>query len=177
MSNALDPHVTSATVTFNPQREAVLVYNSQRETAISFDTEHNTGIVWAKSAVEEYQRMSFHVAALASAYGPDSPWAIDAAQSFAKIASSLTGWGNIIITRDGELSLFCRTRGENPFVFGLIFHSIRRFCHIDGCPMFAYDDGSTYHYKRTDEVKVQLHKHRWIYALDAPKPGTWSFHS
>lgn len=145
---------------------------------IEVDTEYETAVVWAKSAAEEYRRMAFHVQALRGAYGSEHRWYVEAAHSFARISESIVGWGNVIVTRDGDLSLFCRTRGNNPFVFGLIFHSIHNRCQVDGCPMYLNGKtGRTYHYGLSAEVKVQLHRHQWLYPADAPIPGTWSFHS
>lgn len=134
----------------------------------------DVAVVWTEDGRAEYQRMAYHVASLASVYGPTSKWATEAATSFAKISASMSGWGDVRVSRDGYLSLFCRT---NSIVFGLIFHPVRRSCTVDGCPMYANNEGKTYHYRLSSEIQVQLHKHQWLYGLDQPIPGTWSFHS
>lgn len=174
----LDTHVTSATVTFNPQLEEVTVTRKKTQTAMVVDTEYESGFTWSNTGLETYRAMAHHVATLASRYGQDSKWATEAALSFARVTTSLHQWGNLTITKDGPLSLFARTPGTNPFVFGIIFHGIHNSCTVEGCPMYVNGEtGSTYHYRRYDEIKVQLHKHQWTYPVGAPVPGTWSFHS
>lgn len=79
------------------------------------------------------------------------------------------------ISRDGDLSLFTRT--SSRFVHGLIFHAVPRRCTKDGCKAYAHDDGHVFHYGTYDNTGVLDHEHEWSIPLDAPRPGTWSFHS
>lgn len=167
---------TVSTVTFDPDRQSVLVFHKQRELGIVIDAEYEAGVIWAKSAQETYQAMAFHVANLRAYYGDHNDWVTKAAESFAHTSASIVGWGNVTVTKDGPLSLFCQVRGGS-FVFGIIFHAVHRSCTVEGCPMYANDNGAVWSYRPHDEIKVQLHKHRWLYPIGAPAPGTWSFHS
>jgi hypothetical protein len=72
------------------------------------------------------------------------------------------------------LSLIC-TAG-NRLVFGLIFHGRRRICTNTACEAYINDDGRVWscNYERFPPLD---HEHTPSYPLDAPTPGTWSFHS
>lgn len=135
----------------------------------------DTAVVWTQQARETYQAMIWHVDQLGRAYGEEHKWTREAATSLAHVSSSIVGWGNVRVTRDDTLSLFCQARGG--FVFGIIFHGIARRCLVAGCTKYANDQGGLYHYGNRDQEQVQLHRHRWLYPLDAPTPGSWSFHS
>lgn len=146
-----------------------LLQSNPGEKVLTSDTTH----VWTQQAREEFVRMSEHVAALQAAYGHSSTWASAAALSLARASSSLHGWGDLRITRDGPLSLFCQSQS---LVFGLIFHGISRRCTRDGCHAQINDDGHIWTYSTGQPVCADgLHTPN--YALDAPVPGTWSFHS
>lgn len=124
---------------------------------------------------ETLRRMAMHAQRIAAWFGPTSKEGVEALTSFARITESLLGWTPEHVYRDGPLSLYCNAGG---MAFGLFFHANHNKCTVDGCPMYRHHDtGNLYHYGLTADVKVQLHKHEWAFAPNAPQPGSWSFHS
>lgn len=139
----------------------------------------STATTWTEQARDEFARMGHHVQALATAYGPTSKQATDASASLARVLSSLVGWGDVSVHRDGHLSLICNQKGG--MVFGLIWHGVRRGCTRDvalgkRCHAVINDDGKAWTYMPGYPV-CEDGKHVLTYPLDAPAPGTWSFHS
>lgn len=131
----------------------------------------DTSQVWTEDARRTWQEMVFHTQKLANYFGPRSKEYVDAVASLAHISASLIGWGTLRVSKDGDLSLFCNTGG---FVFGLIWHGIQRRCTVEGCHAYANDDGHVWTYNRDHH---RCDNHKWAFPLDAPRPGTWSFHS
>lgn len=124
-------------------------------------------------AVETIRDMHHHVEKLGQAFGKDSPEYREALESLAKqLAHLLTHpmRQTTTVGRDGDLSLIC---SADSFVFGLIFHRTRRICTDPECHAWINDDGGAWRYN--DPPKD--HNHTPSYPLDAPHPGTWSFHS
>jgi hypothetical protein len=81
--------------------------------------------------------------------------------------------GKTHVACDGALSLYVST--GSGLVFGLIFHGAHRHCTAKDCHTMIRDDGTCYP-SHTD-APVLDHEHTPSYPLDAPQPGTWSFHS
>jgi hypothetical protein len=135
----------------------------------------DSAVIWTDQAREEYRRMAYQVANLSSYYGRSSNYHLEAAESFARVSESIVGWGNIRVGRDGDLSLICRQ--ASGFTFGIVYHRVSRSCTVADCPKYMHDDGHVWSYERTDSKPVQLHRHQWLYPIDAPTPGSWSFHS
>jgi hypothetical protein len=134
---------------------------------------------WAEQAREEWQKMTDHVISLASHYGPHHAYTVDAALSLVRAASRIVSWGDVRVFRDGDLSLLCNqvtADGQLGLVFGLIFHPQRRRCTRQGCQAVINDDGSAWTYL-PDHKTCPDGRHEPSYPLDAPAPGTWSFHS
>jgi microsomal dipeptidase-like Zn-dependent dipeptidase len=132
------------------------------------DTVH----VWTEQARARWTEMIVHLEKLQRCYGARSKQYIEAANSFGRISSSLVGFGNLRVMTDmADLSLFC---SAGSFVFGLIWHQERRSCTNDGCKAVINDDGKAWVYMPDWHM---CDEHVLSYPLDAPHPGTWSFHS
>ncbi len=71
-----------------------------------------------------------------------------------------------------DLSLFVST--NSGFVYGLIFHAVKRRCTDPDCGAYANDDGTVWSYNSSN--RIFDHEHGWSYPIDAPAPGIWSFH-
>ena len=137
----------------------------------------SSALVLTEAARKTWAQMAHHVAALRSAYGKDHKYTTEAADSFVHVASSLVGWGNVNVGRDGDLSLICnevRPDGSFGIVFGLIFHGTRRACLNTGCKAVVNDDGKAWTYS---PGAFMCDQHDLTYPLGAPTPGTWTFHS
>jgi hypothetical protein len=78
------------------------------------------------------------------------------------------------ISRDEDLSLVVQT--ASGLVYGIFFHRTPRRCAHDGCQVLIDDDG-TARTAWTDAPACPDGQHAPTYPLDAPPPGTWSFHS
>ncbi len=78
------------------------------------------------------------------------------------------------VSRDGDLSLLVRT--ASGLVYGIFFHHTPRRCTADGCSMLIDDDG-TARPAWADAPACPDGQHAPAYPLDAPHPGTWTFHS
>lgn len=78
------------------------------------------------------------------------------------------------ITRDGDLSLLVCT--GSGFTYGIIFHPDRRRCTRPSCAAVINNDGHAWTYL-PDDPSCSDGQHAPSYPLDAPQPGTWSFHS
>ena len=130
-----------------------------------------------RDAVEVIGAARHHVQALAAYYGPNSAQHLAAATSWLSCLSqalTLSFGPRVRVVRDGTLSLLMHT--SSGFTFAAIFHGDARRCTAgDGCTALIADDG-TAHAPFTTAV-VADHQHRPSFALDAPRPGTWSLHS
>lgn len=141
----------------------------------------NSAVILSKEARETIQAMAWHIGALSTAYGAGHKWTSEAATSYANIMSSMVGWGDVTVHRDGPLALVCHERlpsGGVGIVFGLIFHGIRRGCKTEGCGAILGDDGDIWTYSsQYSPILCEPQDHDWLYPAGAPMPGTWSFHS
>jgi hypothetical protein len=124
-------------------------------------------------ARDEINRMSLHVEKMYAYYGASHEWSRRADGSLRRALATLFGWGDLNVYRDGDLSLLCQS---GSLTFGLIFHPVRRHCVREGCDMYANDDYTTWSYRRVDE-RTDCGDHEWLYPVDAPTPGDWSYHS
>jgi hypothetical protein len=133
----------------------------------------------SREATDEIQRASNHVDELGRWYGEKSKEYLEAAASWQRQLSrlfSMSMGANTRVTRDGHLSLFVSTAGG--FVYGLIWHGHRRTCINEGCYAVMNDDGTTWTYSSGYGTCEETNTpHRPNRALEAPTPGSWSFHS
>lgn len=139
-------------------------------------TTTDTVLTVTPEARDEIGRMRHHVLRIGQTFGPASKEYREAHESLVKAFADLFGWGTLRVSRDGDLSLFCSQPGG--FVFGLIFHSVKRGCEVEGCRAVINDDGTrwTYMPEWRDSMCAEG-ECKPTYPLDFPKPGTWSFHS
>jgi hypothetical protein len=78
------------------------------------------------------------------------------------------------VSKDGKLSLLVRS--GSGLVYAIIFHPDQRRCTRPGCPAVINDDGRAWTY-RPELPRCPDDRHEPSYPVDAPAPGTWSFHS
>lgn len=130
-------------------------------------------VTWSPEGRQTWKAMAYHVAALRTAYGRHNDWTMDAALSLAHASTHLASWSQLRVMKDGPLSLYCV---GDSIHFGILFSSVHRRCLATdtGCKAVINDDGVAWSYMPGDVVE---HTHVLSYPLDAPKPGTWSFHS
>lgn len=133
-----------------------------------------TTMTLTETAVETINAMQSHVGSLARHYGVDSTEHKEASRTLLGALAGLFQWRDLSVWRDGDLSLCANT--ANGFTFGVIFHAVKRSCTNEGCTMYASDNGDTWSYM-SGERRHDCGSHAWSYPLDAPAPGTWSFHS
>lgn len=131
----------------------------------------------SREAVDVIAAATRHCAELARHFGTSSREYQDAAWSWqhnlTRVFSMAFG-AQTRVSRDGELSLLvCLGTG---FTYGIIFHPDRRRCTRPGCKAVINDDGHGWTYM-PDEPACTDGDHAPSYPLDAPQPGTWSFHS
>jgi hypothetical protein len=131
----------------------------------------------SREATDVIAAATRHCAELARHFGTGSRQYQDAARSWqdnlAAVFSMAFG-ANTRVIRDGELSLLvCSATG---FAYGIIFHPDRRRCTRSGCKAVINDDGHAWTYL-PDDAACRGEDHDPSYPLDAPQPGTWSFHS
>ncbi|WP_203706117.1 hypothetical protein [Asanoa iriomotensis] len=131
----------------------------------------------SRDAVDVIAAAARHVQALATHYGPASPEHLTASSSWLGGLSRLLSLGFGADTRvhhDGHLSLLVNT--GSGFTFGLIFHGATRRCTAgDDCTATIADDGTAHALWST--AVLADHVHEPSFPLDAPRPGSWSFHS
>lgn len=128
----------------------------------------------SREAVDTISAMRDHVARLGAYYGQNSTEYRVASESLYRQLATLFGSPlaeKSRVSRDGDLSLLV----VGGITFGVIWHGSRRHCTTDGCKAYVNDDGHVWTYSRDDAVLD--HEHELSYALDAPQPGSWSFHS
>ncbi|MFI6079244.1 hypothetical protein ACIA5C_47860 [Actinoplanes sp. NPDC051343] len=131
----------------------------------------------SRDAVDVIAAVRHHLQTLASYYGPQSAQHLAAATSWLSCLSqvlTMTFGPSVRVVRDGTLSLLMHT--SSGFTFAAIFHGDARRCTAgDGCTALIADDGTAHAPFTT--AAVADHQHRPSFALDAPRPGTWSLHS
>lgn len=141
----------------------------------------NSAVILSQEARSTIQRMAWHVGALSTAYGAGHQWTTEAAASFARIMASMVGWGDVTVSRDGDLSLVCyerRPNGGTGLQFGLIFHGRQRSCQVEGCGAIMGANDTIWSYSAEHfPITCEPTEHQWLYPVGAPMPGTWSFHS
>jgi hypothetical protein len=131
----------------------------------------------SREAVDAIAAASRRCGELARYFGEDSRQHREALWSWETHLSRLFGMAfgaATSISRDGELSLLVST--QPGIVYGIIFHAERRHCTTGGCHAVINDDGVAWTYLPGDRVCADG-QHVLSYPLDAPAPGTWSFHS
>jgi len=158
------------------------------------------------AAVDTITAMRERVWQLGSYYGQSDDKVIKAMDSLFHNLIALNNrffGSHAVVSKDGELSLFVaeyadserRQSGNAGFVYGLIWHEDRRKCEkcgstqgyeyylsdndkaeaIKSCATVTYTHHGTN--KRDVTAKVTWDRHEWNIPVDAPMPGTWSFHS
>jgi hypothetical protein len=130
-----------------------------------------------RDAVDVIAAATAHVHAIGDFYGLRSDRYVQAAGSWlaalARLLSMSLG-ADTRIRRDGNLSLLVHT--GSGLTYGLIFHGATRICVAgDNCSAVIADDGTAH--TLTPTAALADHVHRPSFALDAPRPGSWSFHS
>jgi hypothetical protein len=137
--------------------------------------EHNLTV--SREATDVIATASWHCAELGRYFGEDSRQYHGAVSSWQQNISqvfSMAFGAQTRISRDGDLSLLvCSSSG---FTYGIIFHPERRRCLAADCKAVINDDGSTWTYCASDPACADG-QHTLSYPLNAPHPGTWSFHS
>ena len=131
----------------------------------------------SREAADVIAAASRHCADLAAYFGEDSREHREAAGSWQHNLSrvfSLAFGAQTRISRDGDLSLQVST--ASGFTFGIIFHRQHRRCTASGCTTVIDDDG-TARPPWPGAPACPDARHAPSYPLDAPHPGTWSFHS
>jgi hypothetical protein len=127
-----------------------------------------------REATDVIAAASARCAELARCYGGGSREYLNAIQSWhaqlPKLFSMAFG-ASARISRDDELSLLVTT--STRFTYGIIFHPDRRRCTVPGCTALIADDGTA----RASGPACPEEHHTPSFPLDAPEPGTWSFHS
>jgi hypothetical protein len=97
------------------------------DTAPLLDRDDIKAFFISHPAMEVIAAMFTHTQQVATTYGRDSTEHTRHADSLAHCLTAVltrTGFGNrIVISKDGELSLYCNE--DNQFVFGMIFHPDR----------------------------------------------------
>ena len=131
----------------------------------------------SRDAVDVIAAATRHVQALATHYGPASAEHLTASSSWLAALSRLLSLGfgaDTRVHRDGHLSLLVTT--GSGFTYGLIFHGATRRCTAgDSCTATIAEDGTAHALWST--AVLADHVHRPSFPLDAPRPGSWSFHS
>lgn len=132
-----------------------------------------------RQATETITAMREHCAKLSRYWGERSKESTEAWISFGNQFATLVGSPLATassVQRDGDLSLYVSPTTGPGIVFGLIWHGRKRTCTTEGCYAWIADDGSTSTWSR-EQAPILEHEHTPSYPLDAPQPGTWSFHS
>jgi len=134
-------------------------------------------ITYGEHAITVIRDMSDHVEKLARYYGEADIRYLKAAASHRRVMTQIVMAGfadTAHVSRDGALSLYV---SEGTFVYGVIWHAVKRKCTVQGCDAYLNDDGTFYTYTPTAERKVCDGPHVPDYPLDYPAPGEWSMHS
>lgn len=131
----------------------------------------------SREATDVIAAATRHCAELGRHFGTSSREYQDAAWSWQHNLTrmfSMAFGAQTRISRDGDLSLLVSS--ATGFTYGIIFHPDRRRCTRPGCKAVINDDGHAWTYLPDDPACPDGH-HTPSYPLDAPQPGTWSFHS
>jgi hypothetical protein len=131
----------------------------------------------SREAADVICAASRHCADLAACFGEDSREYREAAGSWQHHLSqvfSMAFGPQTRVSRDSDLSLLVST--ESGFTYGIIFHREPRRCTHNGCTAVIDDDG-TARTARPGAPACPSGQHIPSYPLDAPHPGSWSFHS
>lgn len=126
-----------------------------------------------REALDVITACNNRVIELGQFYGDKSPQYRDAAVSLLRQMVSLFGqpWqAQTRVMKDGPLSLIV----NSGITFGIIWHEVQRRCANDGCRAVINDDGTAWTYMPDFPM---CDNHELSFPLDAPHPGTWSFHS
>jgi len=131
----------------------------------------------SREATDVIAAATRHCDGLAGHFGAGSRQYQDAAQSWQHNLARLFAMdfgARTRITCDGDLSLLVCT--GSGFTYGIIFHPDRRRCTRPGCTAVINNDGHAWTYLPADPACPDG-QHAPSFPLDAPQPGTWSFHS
>ena len=131
----------------------------------------------SREATDVIAAASRHCADLGAYFGEDSREYREAARSWQHNISrvfSMAFGPETRISRDGDLSLLVST--GSGFIYGIIFHRARRRCTHPQCAAVISDDGTARTHS-PDAATCPGGQHVPSYPLDAPHPGSWSFHS
>lgn len=131
----------------------------------------------SREATDVITAASRRCAELGRYFGEDSREYREAARSWQHHISqvfSMAFGPQTRISRDGDLSLLVSS--GSGFTYGIIFHPDRRRCTCAGCKAVINDDGTAWTYS-PDDATCPGGQHAPSYPLDAPHPGSWSFHS
>jgi hypothetical protein len=147
-------------------------------TSTEIDTRpYTTDFTISREAMDVMQAASNYCLKLRDYYGVSSKrytMAVETWQRQITMVFARPMGAGVRVMKDNDLSLV--VSAASGFVFGLIFHGDKRHCTREGCMAFINDDGTTSKY-RYDSPECTDGKHEPSYPLDAPQPGTWSFHS
>ena len=127
-----------------------------------------------RGATDVITAASTRCAELERCYGTGSREHLDAIRSWESQLSRLFSMAfgtSAHVSRDNDLSLLVTT--SSGFTYGVIFHAAGRRCTVPGCTALIADDGTA----RAHGPACPDGNHTPSYPLDAPQPGTWSFHS
>jgi hypothetical protein len=127
-----------------------------------------------RQAADVIAAASARCADLALSYGSRSRQHADALMSWERQLARLfliTLGAAARVTREDDLSLLVTT--SSGYAYGLIFHPARRTCTVPGCTATIASDGTA----RAHGNTCPDGEHQPSYPLDAPEPGTWTFHS
>jgi len=131
----------------------------------------------SREATDVIAAASRHCADLGRYFGEDSREYREAVQSWQHRLSqvfSMAFGPQTTVSRDGDLSLL--VSAASGFVYGIIFHREPRRCTAGGCTAVINDDGTAWT-SCPDAPACPRGQHVPSYPLDAPRPGSWSFHS
>lgn len=132
-----------------------------------------------REAVTTISEMREHCIKLGAYWGQRSNECQEALLSFVGQIGMLIGnplHEKTTITRDGDKSLYVAPTENAGIVFGVIWHGKKRHCTDPECHAWIDNDGTTWTWS-TEKAPILDHEHTPSYPLDAPQPGTWSFHS
>jgi hypothetical protein len=131
----------------------------------------------SREATDVIAACTRHCDALARHFGEHSREHRDAASSWQRnlaLLFSMDFGAATSVRRDGDLSLLVSC--GSGFTYGIIFHPLPRRCTRANCTAVISDDGTAWTCRR-DDLACEDGAHVPAYPLDAPAPGSWSFHS
>jgi len=131
----------------------------------------------SREATDVIAACARHCSELGQYFGEHSRQYLEAAGSWQRnltLMFSMDFGAATRVTRDGELSLLVSC--ASGFTYGIIFHPQPRRCTRQGCAAVIGNDGTARTINR-ESPACPDGDHVPAYPLDAPAPGTWSFHS